>query len=187
MVSFADKPTLRGRRVTVRPLALRDADDLLALLEDADTRRLTGTHDVFTLDQVEQWCRSRSAQTDRLDLAIESAAGGAFLGECALTDWHEVHRTCNLRIALAPSWAGKGFGRDALRLVIDYVFANLPIDRIGLDVYAHNARALHVFHALGFAPEGRLHGPNGHDDVLILGLLRFEWEHGGGRRPAGAC
>ncbi len=182
MVSFADKPTLRGRRVTVRPLAPRDADDLLALLEDADTRRLTGTHDVFTLDQVQQWCRTRGALTDRLDLAIESAAGGAFLGECALTDWHEAHRTCNLRIALAPSWAGKGFGRDALRLVIDYVFTNLPIDRIGLDVYAHNTRALRVFHALGFSPEGRLRGRNGLDDVLILGLLRFEWEHGGARR-----
>ena len=42
--SFADKPTLRGPLVTLRPIMAADAEALWALLDDPEGRRLTGTH-----------------------------------------------------------------------------------------------------------------------------------------------
>ncbi len=179
MASFGDKPTIRGDRVVLRPLGPNDTDDLLALLEDAGTRHLTGTHDIFTRDEVALWCATRAEQSDRLDFAVTDATDGSWIGECALNDWSAGHRSCNLRIALVPERTGTGLGRETVRLLVDHVFTALPIDRIGVDVYEFNERALRMFRSLGFAPEGRLRGhlrtADGDHDVVILGLLRFEW------------
>jgi hypothetical protein len=47
-VSFVDKPTLVGARVTLRPVRVGDAEELSKV--DEETLRLTGTHKKHGLD-----------------------------------------------------------------------------------------------------------------------------------------
>lgn len=158
MTSFADKPTIRGERVELRPLEPGDAASMWADLADADGNRLTGTHAEFTLEQIERWCATRSATDDRLDLAVTDALTGEWLGEVVINDWDPDNRSCGFRIALGPAARDRGVGTEATRSIVDYVFDVIddpPVNRLELTVYAFNPRAQRVYEKVGFRIEGR--------------------------------
>ncbi len=58
-------------------------------------------------------------------------------------------------VILDPELRGKGFGREMLRLGIEYVRKNLPASRIDLGVFANNERARHCYEAAGFREYAR--------------------------------
>ena len=77
---------------------------------------------------------------------------------------------------------GKGYGTDTLHVLLRYAFAELNLYRVSLEVFADNARAIRSYEKAGFVVEGRLRQPVSRDgrrwDMLLLGLLRLEWEQG---------
>jgi RimJ/RimL family protein N-acetyltransferase len=173
------KPTLRGERVLLRPLGPEDAAPVHAATEEPEGRRLTGTRATFTLEGVEAWLASIATRSDRVDLAITDAVSGTFLGEAVLNDIDEWNRSAGFRIALAaPRHYGRGYGSEAARLLLGYGFRELGLHRVELEVFAFNARAIHVYEKLGFRREGvrreALRLEDGWHDALVMGLLEDE-------------
>jgi RimJ/RimL family protein N-acetyltransferase len=157
MASFADKPTLRGVRVVLRPIVAADADSMWADLDDAEGMRLTGTHAEFTRDAIERWAASRAATDDRLDLAVTDPDTGQWLGEVVINDWDPNNRSCSFRIALSAHARNRGVGTEATRLLLDHVFDEIddpPVHRVELSVFAFNPRAIAVYERVGFVREG---------------------------------
>lgn len=180
-VVFADKPTIVGERVVLRPMVATDADAMWADLDDEEGRRLTGTHATFTRGQIDAWAASRVEQDDRLDLAVTDAATGAWLGEVVINDWDADNACCGFRIALSAGGRGRGFGTEATRLIVDHVFTEHPeVHRIELEVYAFNPRARTVYERVGFVAEGvRRHALRWDDewiDSVGMAILRPDWE-----------
>ncbi|MEO6571259.1 MAG: GNAT family protein [Ilumatobacteraceae bacterium] len=181
MATFADKPTLTGERVVLRPMTGGDADDMWADSHDVDALRLTGTHGSFTREQIGAWCETRFATVDRLDLVITDALTGAWVGEAVVNDWDEFDRSCNFRIALGAAGRDRGLGTEATRLVVDHVFDAIddpPVHRISLEVYDFNPRALHVYEKVGFHREGVLRDALRWDgefhDAIVMSILRTD-------------
>lgn len=154
MKTFADKPTLTGDRIILRPMVAADADDMWRDIQDEEGMRLTGTHGHFEREQVDAWCASRGEQTDRLDLAVVDKETGRWAGEVVINNWDPDNLSCAFRIALAAHARDKGLGTEATRLIVDYVFDQLPINRLELEVYAFNPRAIAVYERIGFVREG---------------------------------
>lgn len=179
MTTFADKPTLTGSRVILRPMAAGDAGPFFASLDDDESTRLTGTHQNFTFDQIQQWASSRHATDDRLDLSIFDRETDAWVGELAITDWDADNHACGFRIAIGPNGRNRGFGSEATQLIVDYVFEHLPINRIALEVFAFNPRAIHVYERCGFTREGvirsALYWDDEYHDAILMSILRDEW------------
>lgn len=177
--TFADKPTLTGERVILRPMAIEDAPAMLASMDDAEGMRLTGTHASFTLEQLERWAASRQATVDRLDLSIIDRASGAWTGELAILDWDRDNHSCGFRIAIGPAGRNRGLGSEATRMIVDYVFEHLPINRIELNVFAFNPRAIHVYERAGFVREGvsraALYWDGEYHDSIQMSILRDAW------------
>ncbi|MEU7001105.1 GNAT family protein [Nonomuraea sp. NPDC046570] len=183
---FANKPTLVGERVTLRPVGPEHVDGLLDLLADPEVRRLTGSHaDPAGREAATRWYSTRGEQSDRLDLAI--CVGEEYVGEVVLNELDGDNLSCNLRVALLGARVfGKGFGSEAIRLVLDHAFTTTPLHRISLDVFAFNDRARHVYEKLGFVEEGVLRdalrwGGEWHDSISMA-VLRPDWATRG--RPA---
>lgn len=184
MATFLDKPTIKGTRVTLRPIVAGDADDFWADLDDEEARFLTGTHAEFSREQIERWVSSRAEQPDRLDLAVVDLASGEWLGELAVLDWDSDNRSCGFRIALNSRGRGRGIGPAAMTLLFDYVFEHLPINRVGLEVYAFNTRAIAAYERLGFVREGVLRETllwdGRYHDAIVMSILETERR----RRPS---
>jgi RimJ/RimL family protein N-acetyltransferase len=74
------------------------------------------------------------------------------------------------RIVVAD--AGKGFGRVFLCAVVDWVFANMDVDRFWFSVRNTNERARHVYRSLGFKEEGP---EPGDASSSIMATTRASW------------
>ena len=79
-----------------------------------------------------------------------------------------------------PDYWGKGFGREAVLLILDYGFRLRNLCRIWLTTISTNTRAVRCHEACGFVHEGaqRRHAYNNGRYVGMLnrGILREEWE-----------
>ncbi|MER7582066.1 GNAT family protein [Kitasatospora sp. NPDC097691] len=188
-ISFAEKPTLTGERVVLRPVRVVDA--LAAAAADPEADRLTGTHETFSLEALERWYGSRAEHADRLDLAIAERTTGECVGEVALSDLDVQNRSCSFRISLFDRRSfGQGLGTEASRLILAHAFEAVGVHRIELEVFAFNPRARHVYEKLGFVHEGTRRDALCWDGEWIDGhtmaILADEWAtHRGHPHPAG--
>ena len=80
----------------------------------------------------------------------EAAIGYAILS--GLTSPHG--NICLARIVIAEP--GQGYGKQALRLLLNWVFTEYKAHRFWLDVFEDNHRARHVYQSVGFREEGLL-------------------------------
>lgn len=182
MPTFADKPTLIGERVVLRPIMADDAEAMWRDLDDAEAMRLTGTHATFDLPTIQRWAATRAESVDRLDLAATDPATGAWLGEVVVNEVDLDNRSCNFRIALSAAARNRGVGTEATRLIVDYVFDEIepPMNRISLGVYAFNPRAIAVYERAGFVREGVARAAlcwNGEFvDEVLMAMLREDHE-----------
>ena len=118
--------------------------------------------------------------------AIE--AGTDFIGHCALFNVNSTAQTCELGITVGDKkfW-GKGYGSESTRLLVEYAFRYQNFRRVWLHVNAANERAVRAYRSCGFVEEGRLRAhvwsDGAYDDLLVMGLLREEWQAGKAARP----
>ena len=110
----------------------------------------------------------------------------ALIGQCGLFRQDALARTAEVGIIIGDrEYWGRGYGRDALNLLLDYGFRIRNLRRIWLSVHSSNARAIRAYAAVGFVEEGRLReqawSAGGYVDLLQMGLLRREWTGPAGR------
>ena len=94
-------------------------------------------------------------------------------------DW--VSKMAILYIAIADSEnRSKGFGSEATKLIIDYAFNTLNLNRIQLHVAIENEKAITVYKKSGFVIEGTLRQAMFRDgkyhDFYVMGLLKEEYQ-----------
>ena len=156
-VSFADKPTLVGDLVLLRPVGSVDVPGLVEMLRDPESMRLTGSHShgELDLDRAERWYATRAEHDDRLDLAIIACENDGYVGEVVLNELDTDNLSCGFRICLVgPRAFGRGYGTEATQLILAHAFDTVGVNRIELEVYDFNPRARHVYEKLGFVHEG---------------------------------
>lgn len=104
---------------------------------------------------------------------------GALVGRCGLFAVDPLSRNGEVGIRLGPEHRGKGYGRDALRVLVTYAFGACNLRRVWLETLASNTAALRSYAAVGFVEEGRLREQawigDRYDDMVRMGLLRSEW------------
>jgi ribosomal-protein-alanine N-acetyltransferase len=83
---------------------------------------------------------------------------------------------------LVPEAHGEGYGKEAVSLLVDYVFREYDTPAIGAVAYDFNDASRGLLSSLGFVEEGRrrkfMFVDGAHRDMVEYGLLREEWEKG---------
>jgi RimJ/RimL family protein N-acetyltransferase len=76
---------------------------------------------------------------------------------------------------------GKGYGTDAIRVLLRFGFMDCNLHRVGLNVFEYNNRALASYRKIGFQEEGRVRSYIQRDgkrwDLIYMAMLRSEWDH----------
>jgi RimJ/RimL family protein N-acetyltransferase len=183
---FSVKPTLVGTKVQLRPFVAADYPAICEALRDPEVVRLTGSRpivwDEAARERLREWYGSRGDQPDRLDLAVEERATGAWVGEVVLNEWDPHNQSCNFRTMFGPRGRDRGLGTEAARLLVRYGFEQLGLHRIQLEVYSFNPRARRAYEKVGFVAEGvlrdALRTPDGRADATVMAILAHDWRSG---------
>lgn len=81
------------------------------------------------------------------------------------------------RIAITKK--GIGYGKESLKAIIKYAFEETKTNKIWLDVYPDNHRAIKLYEGLGFKRDGLLRqnykSEKGYLDQAVYSLLREEY------------
>lgn len=146
---------LESERVYLRPFEQVDVDTYFPGLFNSEARRLTGTQNSFTRAQVERYVENAAQDDSRLMLLIALQETDQVIGDIVLMDMHSKNRSAHIRIAIDNmQYQGKGYGSEAMLLMLDYGFGICNLHRIELEVYAFNERAIRTYEKLGFQREG---------------------------------
>lgn len=74
---------------------------------------------------------------------------------------------------------GKGYGTDAMQVILSFAFQELNLRRVSLNTFEYNPRAVGSYEKAGFTYEGRmrgfLHREGRRWDLIFMGILREEW------------
>ncbi len=111
---------------------------------------------------------------------IHTLEDGRLIGLVGLGRIYWSHGDCWVGIAIGDraDW-GKGYGTDAMRVMLRYAFIELNLHRVSLGVFAYNPRAIRSYEKLGFRREGcgrqEIHRDGQWWDAVYMGLPREEW------------
>ena len=87
------------------------------------------------------------------------AATDALIGSCGLMDVDQCNRSAEIGIVIGDkTYWGKGYGTEAMRLLLDYAFRYLNLHNVMLRVYSYNPRGVACYEKVGFKAIGRRRG-----------------------------
>ena len=152
---------IAGEKVRLAPLEEKHLDDLMKEWNNPKLRKFLGGFIPHSREAELQWIQATMEDMKKrrsFVFAIERDADGVFIGTIALHDIDWVSRNCTLGIAIhgEDNW-GRGYGSEAIAVLINFGWNHLNLRRIELSVHDFNERAKHVYEKLGFVEFGIAH------------------------------
>ncbi len=172
---------MRGELVRLRAYEKSDADALFRWFSDEEVTRWLGPPNLPSRAQQEKFIEMASVSGDDAKYFAIETLDGKLVGDCGLRkiDWKSRKAEFFITIGEKQLW-GKGFGSDALRIVIRLAFHRMNLNRLWLSTLADNSRAVRCYEKCGFVREGLLRQESFVDgkyrDVFMMGLLREDYE-----------
>jgi RimJ/RimL family protein N-acetyltransferase len=184
---------IEGERVRLRKLERTDLRALHRWLNDRDIvawARFSPDH-MISLSALEKEFEKElvGEDRDRTTLIIEENRSGRAIGWCSIRTGDRKHVNANVGISLGEKglW-GKGYGTEAVSLLLHVVFDQQAWHRAELYTLAENVRAIGSAENCGFRECGREHESvyfdGAHRDVVMMEQLKSEWDaRKAARRP----
>jgi RimJ/RimL family protein N-acetyltransferase len=171
---------LSGTRIRLTARVASDAADQARWSRDSEYRRLQD--EVVARPRLPHPADSSVDPSDshRFEFAIRLAGDEAMIGFVGLwPDWPRRDAWMGIGIGERAHW-GRGYGSEALTLIVQYGFLELNLLRISLTTLESNGRALRAYERAGFAHEGMLRETSRYDGQrygeVFMGILRSDWE-----------
>ena len=174
-------PFLFCPTIYLRPLEKADAPIMAPWFNDAEVTRFMLTVRPMSVAAEEAYVAGLNANPMEPSLGIVVRETDRLIGATGLrkTDVRHRHTMFGIGIGDKSAW-GKGYGTEATRLMVQYAFESLNLNRVWLCVYEYNPRGVRAYEKSGFRLEGRLRQDCFRDgrywDTIVMGILREEWE-----------
>lgn len=174
---------LTGKNVRLRAVKKSDLENFVRWFNDPEVTQYLVLHRPVTELEEERWIERLATDQSKVDFVIEVLDGEQWIsiGTCAFNHINHKDRNGDMGMAIGEKeYHGKGYGTEALRLLIEYGFNTLNLHRVAAGAHAFNERSLKMQRRAGLVEEGRKRQAvfvNGqYHDSVINGLLRSEWE-----------
>jgi ribosomal-protein-alanine N-acetyltransferase len=148
-------PEITAGRLRLVPWHDDDAPEILALVDDLQTRSFTSLGQVHDVDDAAAWIQSRRA-VGRLDWAVRDAQSRRLLGRVGLMHLHLDDDAAEIGYWTAAPVRGTGIATQAVAVVTQYAFDTLGRHRLEIRHEPANVTSCRVAQKLGFGVEGLL-------------------------------
>jgi RimJ/RimL family protein N-acetyltransferase len=158
----------------------KDADLMANWNRDSEYARLldAGPAYQWTPKQVKEWMEK---EKDLHFFIIRTLADDRAIGLIDLSgfNWPARHAWVGIGLGEREFW-GKGYGTEAMAILLGYAFEELNLNRVNLNVFEYNERAIKSYLKCGFVEEGRARKAMLREgerwDIVFMGILKSEWE-----------
>jgi RimJ/RimL family protein N-acetyltransferase len=174
---------VEGRRVVLRDLSLGDSRLIHDWTNDPEINRFLLEGFPRTHKDIERFINSQMTNADPINRALavarrDNLTSIGFVG-CFNIDWHA--RAAELGVILgSKEHLGKGYGTEAVTLLLKFAFDELGLHRLFLRVFDFNERAIQSYRKCGFVEEGRLREAYYRDgayfDIIMMSILEEEYQ-----------
>lgn len=172
---------LTGKLIDLYPLEKIDLLTNLKWANNMELINLTGIPKFpKTIVELENWYNQTVLSPNNKFFAIKTKQG-EYIGNVELNALDWVNRSVEIGMLIGEQqfW-GKGIGKEIVKLLLNYLFKELNLHRIYLEVIAYNERAVNLYKKCGFREEGRLreaYYANGkYWDIILMAMLKKEFE-----------
>jgi RimJ/RimL family protein N-acetyltransferase len=151
---------------------------------DSEFRRLLDSEPAnqYSLKQLTEWIQKDQEMEPPpvYYFAIRTLIDDCLIGFIVLDEDIYPHGEAFVGIGVGDrNFWGKGYGTDAMKVILRYAFQELTLRRVALDTFGYNPRAIRSYEKVGFVYEGRareyLNREGRRWDLIFMGILREEW------------
>ena len=134
----------------------------------------------ITIEEEKEWYENQRKDDNCYNFAIITLDDEKYIGGCGINDFDWKNSVVTVGIFIGDEdYREKSYGTEAMSLLLNFIFNQININKVMLEVFSFNERAIKSYKKNGFVEEGRLRQNvfrNGeyHDEV-IMGLLRDEY------------
>ena len=171
---------IRGKRVILREQRPEDAGFFAYWFNQPEVMFQCGFTEPTDEEKERNWILTDHRREDSAWFTITDLEGN-LLGETGLLRmfpaWHQTDLTI---IIPDPAMRHRGYGTEAIRLLLDLAFTKYEMHRVSIGVVGLNTGAIDFYKKIGFKQEGVLEDGyfwnNEYSDFIMMRLLRPEWE-----------
>jgi RimJ/RimL family protein N-acetyltransferase len=173
----------RGEKVQLAAIQREYLPKYVEWLNDLEVAQflMPGILAPFNLDDENEWYENRRKREGNYLFAILTLTENKLIGNCGLHNVDLKNRSATFGIVIGEKdYWGKGYGTDATRTLLRFGFAELGLNRVELEVYDYNPRAIRTYEKAGFRRDGvhrqGLYRNGKFHDEYIMCILREEWD-----------
>ncbi|MED1785480.1 GNAT family protein [Brevibacillus fortis] len=172
----------QSERIYLRKMTSEDVDVYHTWRNDVEVMRTTSpSMDVFTWDDTNGFVNQviLHVSSSKSYMIVDSQTNRP-IGITSLIqiDLKNRNAECIIDIGEKEYW-GKGYAREALKLLLDYAFLEMNLHRVSLRVFSFNEKAIRLYERLGFKQEGIsrqfLFREGKWHDLMHMGILQQEY------------
>lgn len=154
--------------------------------KDTEYLRLLDTDPLraWSITKRKQWFEKDLENPERNYLfSIRTLEGDRLIGFIGLGGIHWTNGDAWVGVGIGErEYWGKGYGHEAMSLILGYAFIELNLHRVSLGVFSYNTRAIRAYEKCGFRKEGIIRQSFRREgqrwDEITMGILHSEWcEH----------
>jgi RimJ/RimL family protein N-acetyltransferase len=143
-----------GTKCYLSPIDLNDAEKYTEWLNDIDVAQYLTIYPMMISLHGEK--EALISLSKNHNYGIINLENDELIGNCGLMDIDNLNRTAEVGIFIGKKeYQNRGYGREALTLLIDFGFNTLNLKNIMLKVFSYNDRAIKCYENIGFKIIGR--------------------------------
>lgn len=174
---------LTGRRLLLGPVDADDAPSYARWVNDPRVRPYLNRPWPISVEDERQRVQSLIGAADAVGFALRVREDQRLIGRTAIRGIHHVNRSGVFTIFIGePEFWSRGYGTEATALTTIYAMDLLNLNRLELEVFAYNGRALRTYEKLGFRREGVRREAKFHDgayhDAILMAIVASDWRGG---------
>jgi RimJ/RimL family protein N-acetyltransferase len=136
---------------------------------------------LFSIENIKKWMEDNENSDKFAFFIIKDKVDDTVIGEIGLSGFQGKHANAWVGISIGdPENWGKGYGTDAMKVILHYGFGILNLNHVSLTVFEYNQRGVRSYEKAGFKLEGVqrqfLHRDGRRWDMYRMGILKSEWE-----------
>lgn len=172
-----------GSRLYLSPISADDAETYLEWMNaPAVAKNYAQYSSVVSSKSDIQWLFEPGSGAHRYAMVLLD--GDVLIGGVSLHDINPINRSAFLGIFIGgEEQRGRGYGAEAVRLLLEYGFLTLNLNSIALTVHEDNIAGISCYKKAGFREAGRrregVFKDGKYADVIYMDILRREFQETG--------